>query len=519
MRLHMKTKNIAAALAIVLAALLASCYSDTGNYDYTELPDVKIEMGSQYYVTQFDTLNIPVSIDFDGDDESNYEYSWRLWSNEIKRNDYRKTIADTRDLSFKADELAGPYTLVLTVHNKKTDVNTYKQASLSVQGALTEGWMVLHEKDGVTDFDLIMTPFFSSRVKEDEVVRNVYQMNGEQLQGRGRCIGSYIDTQRQFVTILTDKGGAKLEATTMQKAFDMTTLMPDVTTFNPQSYTYYSYRGTARAQGFDAIVNDGKLYFYNVFGSRNFTSYTEPILKDGMTYQASPYLPKYIWASYYGMGIIIYDELNGRFLYVDKNYALAEMPDASTAAFDWNNMHAHLRYMDTGFNNHDLGLFEDWDTHKLTLYEFNFDEKRLDRAILKKYPADAAEGLADAKYYAIGERGPVFYYADDRNIRLFDYSGSGTSSIAYTLKNTGEKITGIKILKPCASFSRTVKINHDYNNRVLFISTYNEAAKDGKVYMYYFNESNGQIDLSSEKVFDGFGEILGMEYNWPKYGT
>ncbi len=51
------------------------------------------------------------------------------------------------------------------------------------------------------------------------------------------------------------------------------------------------------------------------------------------------------------------------------------------------------------------------------------------------------------------------------------------------------------------------------------ISTYNDTLKEGKVYMYYINESNGDIDFTSEKVFDGFGEILDMDYNYPIYGT
>ncbi len=37
--------------------------------------------------------------------------------------------------------------------------------------------------------------------------------------------------------------------------------------------------------------------------------------------------------------------------------------------------------------------------------------------------------------------------------------------------------------------------------------------------MYHINETNGTIDISSEKTFEGFGEILDMEYNYPKYGV
>ena len=74
----------------------------------------------------------------------------------------------------------------------------------------------------------------------------------------------------------------------------------------------------------------------------------------------------------------------------------------------------------------------------------------------------------------------------------------------------------MKIFKPC--IHRFIP-NHPYNNKVLILSTYNESKKEGKIYMYYINEVNGMIDIASEKVFEGFGEILDMEYNYPKYGT
>ena len=66
-------------------------------------------------------------------------------------------------------------------------------------------------------------------------------------------------------------------------------------------------------------------------------------------------MPRFIWGSYYGEGIVIYDDLNGRFLYVDKQFKLRTLPDATGYPFDWNNMHGNLIYMDMGFKNHDLG--------------------------------------------------------------------------------------------------------------------------------------------------------------------
>ena len=74
----------------------------------------------------------------------------------------------------------------------------------------------------------------------------------------------------------------------------------------------------------------------------------------------------------------------------------------------------------------------------------------------------------------------------------------------------------MKIFKPCVDKFIS---NHPYNNKILVLSTYNDSSKEGKIYMYNINESNGDLDRATEKVFSGFGEILDMEYNYPKYGS
>ena len=370
------------------------------------------------------------------------------------------------------------------------------------------------EKEGKTDFDLIMSPYFSNRVENDEILHNVYEtVNGEALPGRGVVIGSYYCIGRyQNVIVLTDKGGARLSAITMQKTFDMSTLVLDLSSWKPESYIFWQYYWSPGRFGYDAIVSNGRFYEYSAIRSTGFTTYTEPILKDGLTYKASPYAPK--WFDYY-QGIL-YDEIGGRFLGIEKNtWILKELAVATTTQpFDWGNMHASLRYMETGYNNYEYGLFEDWDTKKMTLCVFNFDTKP--NIGVGKYPADNCPELEKAKYFAVGSLGPVFLYATDRDIYRYDYNGTNTGEKLYTLAQADEKITGMKIFKPC--IHRFIP-NHPYNNKVLILSTYNESKKEGKIYMYYINEVNGMIDIASEKVFEGFGEILDMEYNYPKYGT
>ncbi|MDE7374882.1 MAG: hypothetical protein K2M86_06125, partial [Odoribacter sp.] len=382
-----------------------------------------------------------------------------------------------------------------------------------VQGAFTEGWMVLQEKEGKTDFDLIMSPYFSNRVENDEILHNVYETaNGEPLEGRGVVINGYFCIGRyQEVVVFTDKGGARLSAITMQKTFDVSTLMRDMSSWKPESYIFWHYYWSPGRQGYEAVVSNGRFYMYNTYDS-DFNTYTEPILENGLTYKASPYAPTWFYSGdYWG---ILYDEIGGRFLGIDPDrWILRDLASATKEQpFDWGNMHASLRYMETGYNNYEYGLFEDWDTKKMTLCVFNFDV--IPNIAVEKYSADNCPDLENAKYFAVGAHGPVFLYATDRDIYRYDYAGTNAGEKLHTLAKADEKITGMKIFKPGID---NYFAGHPYDNRVLILSTYNESKKEGKIYMYHINDVNGTIDVASEKVFDGFGEILDMAYNYPKY--
>lgn len=151
---------------IFLITSFSACYDDTGNYNYSNLPDVSISAKDTVYATQFKTLELPIEIKLSSGSEKDYDFSWRIWSNALGGVSNQKIIGNTKTLSYLVTEVPGSYSLVLTCHNKETGVKSFKKIFLVVQGIITEGWMVLHEKNGTTDFDMIMSPFFSNRVKE-----------------------------------------------------------------------------------------------------------------------------------------------------------------------------------------------------------------------------------------------------------------------------------------------------------------------------------------------------------------
>ena len=502
-------KHIIRSLFVILLLLFVtvSCYRDIGNYDYTPLPEIRISSKDTIYVKQFDTLHLGVEVDFDGQPANEYDFEWRIWANTVGGEDKKKSIGTNKELIYYTTESPGSYALVLTCRNKETDVKVYKEITLLIQGTISEGWMVLQEKNGKTDFDLIMTPFISKRIEKDVILSDLYEsVNGEPLKGKGVKIGSYYALGRyQYVTILTEDGGVRLSAVTMQKTYDIPTLMLDKKPLKVENYFYFPYYWCL-GRGSEVIISDGRYYINEMLGK----GFTEPILKGGETYKSSRWAPRWLW-TYKGM---IYDELKGRFLGIKAPMLTAtSLPEAVGRICDWNDMKASLRYIETGFKHYEYALMEDWNTHQLTLYVFNFDAKN--NFDVAKYSADHCSELDQALYYAVGERGNIFYYSTGKDIYLYDYIGTNTSKKVYTVKD-GELITNMKILKPTL---HKIVPNHPYDNKVLILSTHNERTGEGKVYMYYFNESNGEIDFGSEKVFSGFGRIIDMDYNFPKYGT
>src|SRR5690554_4635363 len=104
-----KMKKIINILAVSFCfAIWVGCYKDKGNYDYTMPAEVEITAVDTAYITQFDTLSLPIDVDFGGLEEDEFEFTWRLWSDAIG-NYERKTIGSSRDLQYEVNEVPGTY--------------------------------------------------------------------------------------------------------------------------------------------------------------------------------------------------------------------------------------------------------------------------------------------------------------------------------------------------------------------------------------------------------------------------
>lgn len=499
-------QNIGIGLLLLLG--LTACYEDKGNYDYHLLPEVKLNsLEETYWVTQFDTLKISPEVELGGKPEEDYVFSWKIWSDGLDGS-VMDTISFGKELRYPVTEVPGSYTMIFSVCNRITQVKTYKTMKLKIQGIINEGWMVLHEKDGKTDFDLLMTPFISNRVTKEVRLSNCYeQINKASLPGgKGVKIGSYFAGRFQYVYVLTENGGVRLSAVNMQKMYDLSSLVLDGKPLKPMYYAGLPWGNMTYLS--EMLISDGRFYI-SLFGANLFA---EPVLRDGMSYQAAPYAVRWLeWS----LKAAVYDESQGRFLKVGNDVlSFMEFPPALGAPFDWNHMDAHMVYMEAGFNKYEYAVMEDWTTQLRSLYVLNFLTEDNQYAIAV-YPTDQCPEFASANSFAVGGRGNVFYYSAGHKLYFYDYSGSNKAKEILEAP-AGEVITHLGILKPNEDYYMK---NHPYDNKVLMVTTYNEQTGEGKIYMYYINEANGAVDKSSVKVYGDFGKIIDMNFNYPKYGA
>lgn len=496
---------LAYTLFCLLPLVFTGCYKDKGNYSYADLPAFSVDTAGfqmNYLKLQLDELTIDPPLAYSGE-PGDLLYSWKIYTNGdapgTSRDRPVEEISTAKVLTYIINQKPGIYTLEFVATNRITQEKAMERFKLTVTNALSEGWMILHEKEGVSDIDFLMTPELLPALAGDELVRNIYSElnNGQKIIGNPlqvvNCKMKRTATRTDnLVYVVTDNSLMRLSGddfTLLQENESLFFLPPAV--FKPQRYTvpagFYAF--------YEMLINDGGLHqILTGYGDNN-GQFSSRVTGD---YVASPYVPQ----NPPSLTAAIYDEKKGRFLSL--GFVASEVtpypPAAGGTLFDLNTINKTLLYLEGGFNNNDYCVFKDRNGEDRYLYIVRFSQANAGTPAIGLYNMSGAVNIANATAYAIGNRGNVFYYAADNVIYFYDYSGSNTSRIEHQFP-VGEKITSMKLFK---------KTGHTLNGKLLFVATYNEGSGEGKVYQFSVNEVNGVIDGATPKAFTGFGKIADM---------
>lgn len=175
--------------SVMALMFFQGCSEDTGNYDYSEIPDIGIGgLQAVYDRQRLDSLNIPVTVSTDYD-ASDLKYTWFIYD---PKTDFMSdaevdTIGREKDLAYLVTQNTGTYRLVVKVENTANGYAVYASANVNVESEFSRGFYVLKETaDGNTDLD-----FCSDSL---EMGRDIFQrMKGGALRGRPLFLAQMMD--------------------------------------------------------------------------------------------------------------------------------------------------------------------------------------------------------------------------------------------------------------------------------------------------------------------------------------
>lgn len=527
----MKTAFKYMILGLAGALLATSCYEDKGNYDYTELTDMYVDqmgVATTLTVLQYSAVELPSHLVYQGD-RSKLEFVWLAYeaSPGLAGNPC-DTLATTEKLSAPIYLFPDKYVIQFRATEKATGRIATALYDLTVESALGNGLLVMYEKDGKVDCDMIKAKELMGSVAQSYVMRNVFTSTNSHFDPKGGavCLGMYSSATIKYIYLFTEGNGARLSPVDLSQENDFNGIFyaaPSVA--KPQSYWSPAYDGGTTTEGTAMIVNNGMVHpcqgaFASISGDTNppFGGYVASAAVG--KYEAAP------WVTYGSGNAIVYDQLGMRFLtggaLATELNPISYAANAQNAKFDLRNIGKKMVYMSNGYGartSPTLGRImyaffrNPTDDGKRWLYIIDFSAGASTFKSLALLDISACENIAKAESYALGTRGAVLFYAAENNVYQIKYDPllAGDDVLgcvkAWPYIPADEKVTCIKL---CPTSGINLPTGSNVLDKYLFVATYKESTKEGKIYMLEMNVSSGDLEREPAAVFTQFGKVKDM---------
>lgn len=533
------TKYLPVAMLSLIVAFTA-CVDDDTNYDLNVVEnengtssEIKLEFDTLRYgaqnplnytsaLDQGQRLQMPMKVTYAYPERLKYTWIVVPYANGRPRThqvgnrvvyEQADTIGHERDLDYTVDLEPTSYQFYLIAEDTVTRLSASFAGAISYQGisvnqpGITSGLYLLCEtQDGNTDIEIYTSSLMLIYGGDTAITHYYSNLTGSTLPGKPRFIrGASDGTVKTWVSkaaymVATDQGLYRLNQagmTTMDTWNDMFYTTP--TTFNPQKFFY--------TQNCEFLVNDGKLYtlYTNRANSRKFSA---PIATaDNQGYTAGAFLMKNPRNSYSRkQGVInaaqvIYDSQNRRFLpYYSQRTSLSNfLATSDSARIDANKLPVEPRAIVNGNDNETYAVMDiDGKTY---LYRYLFydvvDNGDLSadgsRSILD---ISGCEDIANAKLFSDYTCGAALYYSSGKDVYSFSpVTGQTTANKIYTC-DPGEEVTCIYSWGSAGGGWPT-------SSCVLFIATWNESTKTGKLVQFEMNHTTGLPNTMYGPMFGG----------------
>lgn len=504
---------------------LWNCMDDLGNYDYDfdGVPELKIDTTGVDRAPIWAAWNVGDTIRFfpkvQYNKPENLTYAYFLLPNPYRTVTVGNaqvyppadTICRTLDLDYIVDlEPGKAYTLYLMVKDSvlgtSTSMNLRNYLAIPEAGAVT-GIYCLQEKEGRVDIDVFGTNF--GLVYGTHHTKDYWSSAhpDRPLSGNARMI-SYSSAGNWFY-VFTDTEGFRCSPSNLVIMDTWEEMFYDATTYAPEAIM------TAKDNGYDFLINDGKLHCLNVnkAGNRKF-----PAPLSG-NYQLAPYLAyetRTTWRPVTGAinayQVVFDKEQNGFRPFFNNASSLGQFSSSDPeAAFDVNKMQGELVYYATVGDGVTMAVMKREDgSYWMDIASFYnvVDNGKLAR---NSWSLAGCTDIDKASYFWAPRAGTVLFYAVGNQLYSFSFStGQATSELVWSGESSDE-ITCMYSVNPSG---------WPASGKILWVAVWDETTQEGRVVEFGFDHMTGKIAAGElawmgisdpgPNTYNGFGKIISM---------
>lgn len=498
----MKRKIFYQCIGVLLLFAASACTKDNNDFAYEEAWDIQIsdDIEGVIQIRQGETLSL--SPDFD-DTGGDYSYLWSAYRNNsaVGYYDAPDTLGTEKSLNAVIDPtfyiLGEPYRLTFRVTNNHTGVSAFYFYDLLISNIYTEGWIVLEDKNGQSDFSMLLP--------SGEVIHDIYSsVNPDYVVNQplmlslstGNVVDDVSPEGRKFYLVGTDDA-IEIDVLTMQKRYDF-----DFLFFQPPSVRQLSFVGWS-GTSVGVIVNEGLLitnYTGGFPGAKKFGLYMQ-VPERAYDYEMAPFVANigaYSWFS----GIVVYttimyDQKNKRFYNVTGESVASLPTNASDAAiFNMNDVGLTMHYMAPSYisNSQNAIMKEGSDAYLLQFTQLTTTGNpvltQLKQAMTAPYILETP-----ASNIASSTQSPHIFYGHGNS--LYRYTINSNSSAEIFAFPAGESIVNVKF-----------RALSDGTGELL-VATWDNS--ESKIYELSLS-TTGALTSSENTPKTGFSKIVDMVY-------
>lgn len=434
----MKTKILYATLGLLM--LLAACYDDKGNYDYSLATDVVItnirELDTAYVGKQF---VVRPEVVFPNGPIRNVGYEWRISG---------KVVSEKKDLDLKMTLSPSVVYADFSVIDKDSGLKTIFPFRINVTSEFMTGWLLLCDMGDYSRLDYIQ----DNGTYHQDIY---YDINGEHLGGKPVMVREHFRPWKQDIgqlLVITREGNGpvELDGSNFGKVIYTRDEFADAppADFAPMSADY--------VQGCDYLVSNHKLY------SRLLTSVTAQYQEGA--YAGTPFYGDYSLSQWSARGnkmakyVVYFDETTKSFMEARegelKYFDYVNDPEKK---FNPVNMDSELLAGAVTANkspdDYYLVVMRDA-TGKINLYRFTFNNSTLKYKSVAAQVFPKPELICRDTRFAICRKRPYIYFNAGSELYVYNYE---TNDVPSVLCDLGQPITNMAI-NPVASEQLGVSI-------------------------------------------------------------